>query len=437
MPSNIYIMREIKIKNNDKISILAGLLIDGTGNPPQENAVVAIEKSVIQSISRAPLGSTAEAGPLPVGFARSCDPAGHAGCPSMVDPAQSDCSGKIYDLSGYTLLPGLIDCHVHLALDGRDFARSLNRWDDPAAVFKSVRNLLADTLAAGVVAVRDGGDRRMLAFRCRAEKQSGTGLPRVVACGMALRKTGGYGSFLGRGMAPGDIPAAVAGLASQGIDQVKVLASGIVSFKQYGHVGHLQFEQGELNLICAAARSHGLKVMAHASSDDAVRAAVLAGAGSIEHGYFVSKETLYLMAERGTAWVPTFTPVASRLDGEMRLSHSPEEIAVIERTFRLHQEMVAYAHGLGVPVGVGTDSGASGVRHGLSYTSELKLLLDAGLPCEQVIQLATGKSAAITGTAPVFGSMAPGRPICAVAIRGNILKNISLLRKPSFLFNHI
>lgn len=459
-------MQVIKIKKDDNIIIYAGLLIDGKGNPPRENVVLTVESGCIRSISQAPAGSLTEPDRLPCSTVKPWGPSGYTGSLRPGGPAQPCDSGRIsfqpkvnklnawhwhpwhpvtlgdsvvrfYDLSGYTLLPGLIDCHIHLALDGRDFARSLKRWDDPAAASRLVESRLADTLAAGVVAVRDGGDRPMLVFRYRAEKHGAAVLPRIIACGTALRKKGRYGSFLGRGIEPAGLTAAVAGLAAQGIDQVKVLASGIVSFKQYGLVGPVQFDRGELESICDAAHGLGLKVMAHASSDAAVRAAVLAGADSIEHGYFVSKDTLSLMAEKGTAWVPTIVPVASRLESGMRRYHTPDEIAVIERTCRRQQEMAAYAHEQGVSVGAGTDSGATGVRHGLSFVEELKLLAEAGLSSDQVIHIATGKSAAITGTSADLGAVEPGRPSCMIAVHGNLLKNIDLLRKPSFLFSHV
>jgi imidazolonepropionase-like amidohydrolase len=336
--------------------------------------------------------------------------------------------------SGCTVLPGLIDCHVHLALDGRDFASSVRRWEDPAACLAMIESQLADTLAAGVVAVRDGGDRHLLTCHAAGTVRR---LPEVTPTGHALRVKGKYGSFLGPGLDSASLPSAVADLAAKGIRQVKVLTSGIVGFKEYGQVGPQQFDRRGLEAICQAARGLGLRVMAHASSDEAVRAAVLAGADSIEHGYFLTKETLALMAGKNVAWVPTIVPVAVRLTGSFRQSHSPEELVIIERVVRRQQEMATQACELGVRVGAGTDAGAAGVRHGLSFVDELKLLLAGGLPISQVIRAATANAAAITGTSGAPGVIAPGREANLIAVRGDLVGNIDLLRKPAFLFSRL
>lgn len=402
-------METIPVRTGEPLLIQAGWVLDGTGGPPLRNAVIRIEGGIIRSVSSAPPHSAP-------------DP-----------PGPPDGSGeKFYDLSGCTVLPGLIDCHVHLALDSRDFARSVRRWENPAACLALIEDQLADTLAAGVVAVRDGGDRHLL-----ASGAVGTGrrLPEVIPTGFALRAKGKYGSFLGPGLDSVSLPSAVAHLAAKGFRQVKVLASGIVGFKEYGQVGPQQFDRRGLEDICRAARGLGLKVMAHASSDGAVRAAVLAGADSIEHGYFLTKETLALMAGKNVAWVPTIVPVAVRLTGSFRQSHSPEELVIIERVVRRQQEMATQAYELGVRVGAGTDAGAAGVRHGLSFVDELKLLLAGGLPISQVIRAATANAAAITGTSGAPGVIEPGREANLIAVRGDLVGNIDLLRKPAFLFS--
>jgi len=402
-------METIPLRTGEPVVIRAGRFIDGTGRQPLKNIVIRIEEGIVRSVSPAP----------------------PPGAPDPPGPAAGS-GEKFYDLAGCTVLPGLIDCHVHLALDGQDFARSVRRWEDPAASLAVIEGHLADTLAAGIVAVRDGGDRRLLARHAAGLERR---LPEVISTGRALRVKGKYGSFLGPGLDAAHLPAVVTDLAAKGIRQVKVLISGIVSFKRYGQAGALQFDRSALEAICRTARDLGLKVMAHASSDEAVRAALLAGADSIEHGYFLTQETLALMADKNVAWVPTIVPVAVRLTSPFRQSHPPEELAVIERVVRRQQEMAALACEMGVRIGAGTDAGAAGVRHGLSFTDELKLLLAGGLPFSQAIRAATANAVSITGATGAPGVIAPGREANLIAVRGDLEGNIDLLRKPAFLFS--
>ena len=174
----------------------------------------------------------------------------------------------------------------------------------------------------------------------------------------------------------------------------------------------------------------GLKVMAHASSVEGTALTVACGVDSLEHGYFVSRDTLARMAGRGIAWVPTLIPVAAQAREPLRRNHSPGQLAVIEKTYRHQMAMVDAARGLGVVIGVGTDAGASGVRHGLSYAGELALLAEAGLSPAEVIRAATAGGARILGLEKQIGTVVPGMAACLIGVRGNPLENPDVLKKP-------
>jgi imidazolonepropionase-like amidohydrolase len=244
--------------------------------------------------------------------------------------------------------------------------------------------------------------------------------PVVMASGKALRKNGGYGSFLGTGAAPGELAKVMKGLLKENINQVKVLVSGIVSFKEYSKVGGVQFTLKELEQIVRIAADHGLKVMAHASSDEAVQICIKAGVHSIEHGYFISVDSLKAMADQRIAWVPTVVPVAVQnqgLDGSLTA-----ETAVIEHTYRRQLQMIRLAQKLGVILGVGTDAGAVGVQHGTGYLRELQLYQEAGLTAEETLMAATRNGAYIIGMQDSLGVISPGRPAYLLVLEGDILK---------------
>lgn len=400
------LMDLLKLGNSPEAVLRAGLLIDGTGGPPVGNTSITIKKGVVRRISPT-YGALPRTGQ---------------------EVAEIDCS----DL---TILPGLIDCHVHLALDGMDFKGSLERWDLEEALSQHLAEALENTLRSGVVAVRDGGDRRLIGLRAhRRLSGRATVLPLISATGGALRKKGSYGSFLGQGLTAPDVKTRVREMAAAGAAQIKVLVSGIVSFREYGKVGPLQFSREELALLVAESHGLGLKVMAHASSDEGATLAIRCGVDSLEHGYFISKDNLARMAEKDIAWVPTIIPVAAQTREPLKQYYNPPQLGIIERTYRRQQAMVEVAHRLGVTIGVGTDAGAAGVRHGFSYVEELKLLAEAGLPLAEVIRAATANGAGILGLEKQLGTVAPGMPAYLIGVRGNPLVDIDILKKTDTLF---
>jgi imidazolonepropionase-like amidohydrolase len=376
----------------------AGLLIDNHNPKPLSGAALVIRDGIIQQV-----------------------------LPDFDPDAFTELAGfQLMDLREYTILPGLIDCHVHLALDGEDFQASLESWQDTATWLPRVQQALDVTRNCGVVAVRDGGDKGKVGLRAKQKLEQGIiSGPVILSCGQAISKQGRYGSFLGPGIT--DLSSAIALIdqnLAEGADWIKVIVSGIVSFRQFGKVGGLQFTQAELNAIIGYAHTKGVPVMVHASSDDAVAMSVKAGADSIEHGYFLSVRSLEAMADRNIPWVPTLIPVACQEEGT-----SAESQEIIKRTYEEQLERIAQAYRLGVTIGVGTDAGASGVAHGKAYWRELELLARAGLSNHDVLRAATLNSARICGLGEQLGSIEAGKSACVVAVKGNPLEDIAVLKK--------
>ncbi|MGI5927558.1 MAG: amidohydrolase family protein [Thermacetogeniaceae bacterium] len=318
-----------------------------------------------------------------------------------------------------TIIPCFIDCHVHLALDGVNSSLEKQRMN-PQLLKDGLQDRLFSYLIHGIAAVRDGGDRDGIGVACRdmVERMELKG-PLVMASGKALRKNGGYGSFLGPGAAPGEFAQIIKRYAVEGINQVKILVSGIVSFKEYGRVSSVQFDLKELSQIVQVAGEYGLKVMAHASSDEAVRLCIKAGVHSVEHGFFVSEDSLMAMAEKGVAWVPTVVPVAVQNQIRSDSRYTKDQV-VIEQTYRRQLRMIRRAQQLGVIMGVGTDAGAAGVQHGAGFWQELRLFREAGLTTEEILTAATRNAAYITGLEDTMGIIAPGRPAYLLVVDNDL-----------------
>ncbi|MDR3539776.1 MAG: amidohydrolase family protein [Desulfosporosinus sp.] len=349
--------------------------------------------------------------------------------------AQVPLGPKVVSLPELTILPAFIDCHVHVALDGVDFAAAVERWSDVDAWLEQVKLTLEHSLDSGLATIRDGGDNGKVGLRTKKliEKRELDG-PRIIACGQGIGKTGKYGSFLGPGIS--NVVEAcqlIDALKEQGVDWLKILVSGIVSFKNYGKIGAVQFTQTELNRITEHAHDLGLPVMAHASSDEAVRLGIKAGVDTMEHGYFVSAKSLADMAEKEIPWVPTVVPVANQLKVHGHLNHSQESLEIIKRTYELQLEKIEEAQSLGVALGIGTDAGAGGVVHGYDYFRELELFAQAGLSPSEVLKAATSTAAQICGLQEELGSIEVGKKALLIGVKGNPFQDLNVLQNIEFL----
>jgi imidazolonepropionase-like amidohydrolase len=328
-----------------------------------------------------------------------------------------------------TLLPSLIDAHTHLALDGDDYKRSRICWNNWQTMLPRLEKVKDQYLQAGIAYIRDGGDLAGINLKAKRYfyNESECGL-QVVSTGEAVRPKNGYGAFLGRGYStPKEIEGLIESLVLSGVDQIKVVVSGVVSFECYGEVEGPLIPQDELTLVTSLAHHKGLKVMAHASSDAAVRLALKAGVDSVEHGYFLGRDSLKMMADKGIAWVPTIIPVAIQTRMPYSKERSAREIDVITRTCEEQIEKLSFAAELGVPLGVGTDGGASGVRHGVSLIEEMLLYAKSALDNRAILQAATVGNAAILGLGKEIGSLDIGQRANMIAVQGNPLDNLGAL----------
>ena len=183
-----------------------------------------------------------------------------------------------------------------------------------------------------------------------------------------------------------------------GATVIKLVLTGSVDFAT-GRVGPPHFEAGEVRDMVAAAHGLGATVAAHANGEAAIRLAAEAGVDSVEHGILAGERELLVLAERGTRWVPTLTPLS--------LLQSTGRWPELPALFAAHMRAVARGCDLGVTVVAGTDSGSPGVAHN-SIATELRLLAQAGLKPADVAASATNRAALLLGLSDGYGTLATG-----------------------------
>jgi imidazolonepropionase-like amidohydrolase len=335
----------------------------------------------------------------------------------------------IVDLAGQTILPGLIDCHVHAVLSGAD---ALAIAQEPFSYqFYAAQRNLARTLDLGVTTVRDAGGAD-LGMKQATEDGLIDGPDLRVAISI-LGQTGGHtdgwnvhGDVThllqahpgrpGRIVdGPDEMRRRVRELVRAGADVIKICTSGGV-LSPRDDPRHPQFSPEELDVCVAEAAAAGLVVMAHAQGKPGIMNAVRAGVRSIEHGIFADQECFDLMLERGTYLVPTLlAPIAliRAIDAGARVPAAVE--AKARQVVDIHAEAVSRAIAAGVPLAMGTDSGV--FQHGIN-TEELTLMVQAGLTPAQSLVATTANAAALLGLDD-RGVIAAGKRADLVVVSGD------------------
>jgi imidazolonepropionase-like amidohydrolase len=346
---------------------------------------------------------------------------------------------EVIDVSGMTLLPGLIDCHDHLAAHGYGLSR---RWglDEPQST-THVRTaaVLRQTLGTGYTTVRDAAGLDV-GFKLAIEEGLIPG-PRLVLALSIISPTGGLGDRVSPSghsccMPPSpNVPESVANgvlavqtmvrtMARAGADVIKCATTGGASSRP-GHGPKDQaFNRDEIRALVDEAHTLGRRVMCHALGGPGLRLAIEVGVDSIEHGCYLDEdpELLPMMAEKGIFFVPTFT-----VYGFHRERSAPHVQARGQALQPHHLESLRRALAAGVKVAAGTDAG--GHVHG-NNAQELQCLVEAGMSPMQALQAATGWAAACLGLERDLGTIEPGKLADLVVVNGNPLQDITLLQYP-------
>jgi imidazolonepropionase-like amidohydrolase len=314
------------------------------------------------------------------------------------------------DISGGFLMPGLIEAHAHMFLDGALVdanARNARLAATHADMLATARGNLGKCRRAGVTVVRDAGDRYGVNHALRDElAERKDALIALRSPGAALKRAKRYGAFIGADVAcDGDIRSTVA-QRCRGSDDIKIILTGIVDFAEGSVKGAPQFDVDELRVIVAEAHARGRKTFVHCSGAAGLAVAVAAGVDSIEHGYFMTRDILAQMADKQIAWVPTFAPVHFQRAEPWHAGWDRATVANLSRILEDHATHVALAHDLGVSVLAGSDAGSPGVEHGTGLIDELLHLRRTGFPMAAVLQAATTLPRALWGMSPA--RIAPG-----------------------------
>lgn len=294
---------------------------------------------------------------------------------------------------GAFLMPGLVDAHVHLFLDGAPTdpkVRSEHLKQPLEQLTEAARASARQALACGVTLVRDAGDRHGINHRVREEaRQPGSGLAQVRSAGLGVKRAKRYGAFMATDVGDADsIRNSVRQLAADN-DEIKLILTGIIDFNAGAVTDEPQFTAEEARWVVETAHACGRKVMAHCSGLKGLAVATAAGVDAIEHGFFMDRGTLAAMRDRGLAWTPTFCPVHFQWAQPQAVGWPPETVGNLRRLLDGHAEHLRQAHEMGVPLLLGTDAGSMGVEHGLAVFEEMDRYLEAGLPVDAVLRAAT------------------------------------------------
>lgn len=275
--------------------------------------------------------------------------------------------------NNFLKIPPFQDAHMHFMIEGRQ------------ADIDDYPRLTREYLSRGILSVTDMGHKSGVGTGIKKVVYPGGRNPlRIRSAGRALSQKGTYGGFLGEGLTgKKEIKTAIEALARAGVDFIKVINSGIVSFREKSLVTEGGFSTEEWQVIREEAGRHGLTIRCHANTDRLIRQAVAFGASSIEHGFFISKETLQEMVEKKVSWTPTVFALLT-----IKPFLTEEEQRHLAQIVANHLKAVYYGASIGVTLRVGTDSGSKGVRPGESFLKELKLFREAGLSWEQVVSAA-------------------------------------------------
>ena len=381
------------------LAIRSALLIDGTG-AWQERATVVVDDSRITAI-----------GP----DARVKIPKG----------------SPVIEGKGRTLLPGLIDCHVHYCLDASpDSIQSLERDDPTVTAVKAVAHARA-TLEAGITTVRDVGSRDHISISVtRAIRNGIVPGPRTLNAGLAICMTGGHAWFIGRQAdGPEEVVKAVREQIRAGADVIKLIATGgVLTPGVSPGAAQLTFE--ELHAAVEEAARAGRRVAAHAHGAEGMKNAIRAGVHSIEHGTLMDEEALELFLVHKTFLVPTLSAIQSGMEhgkkGGMP-DYALEKCAMMVDSLRATFRKAAKA---GVRIAMGTDAGTPFNPHGRN-AQELRRMVHLGLAPMQAIEAATRSAASLLGLDHEIGTIEIGKQADLLLMHGNPLDDIALLEDPA------
>ena len=378
------------------ILFLNGTVIDGNGGLAERGALLTSGSSIEA------VGSTAS-----------------------LEVRRDDPDVRTVDLEGRTLMPGLIDTHVHLA--GGDFEP--NREADPVglAAFRMVPPAMR-TLQAGFTTIRVAGSRDFLDVDLRDAIAEGAVVgPRILASGRGLTTTGGhYHNWCAVEVDGVDaVRREVRSHVKRGVDSIKLMLSpGIAT--EGADVSTEQFSLEEVQAAVYEAHKVGRSVLSHAIGIGGIRNGVAAGVDSIDHGHYLDEEQAHTMKAKGIYLVPTFGPTYYYVH---KRQAEPWRIARAEQVEPIHAAAFKLAMDVGVPIALGCDCGAQSRMPNGENALEIELMVHHGMAPMAAILAATREAARLTRILDRVGTLEPGKAADLIVVQGNPVDDISRLRE--------
>jgi imidazolonepropionase-like amidohydrolase len=403
--------------NDSLVLVHAGRLLDRPGQTPRGASTVVIRNGRIEAIRD--------------GFAS----------------ADRFPGATVVDLRDRYVLPGLIDCHVHLETDraGQEGLVESMTSSDAHLAYQALANA-RKTLDAGFTTVRNLGDERGVTLALRDAVASGSVAgPRILDAGTGVSATSGHGDrtlSLAPHIAehvsetnlcdgPESCRRAVRAQVRRGVDLIKIMTTGGVNSRIGAGLGKQMFDD-EAQALIETAHLYGKKVAVHAHGADGINLALKHGADSIEHGTLIDDESVKLFLKSGAYYVPTLSTVNGYLE---RLAKDPNAYppAVREKIkwrIQITGKALALAYPRGVKIAFGTDAGVS--KHGRN-ADEFELMVKHGMPPAAAIKAATLNAADLLGIAAEAGSIEPGKRADMIAVSGDPLSDVTVLKRVSFV----
>ncbi len=350
----------------------------------------------------------------------------NVGITKKIQPSKKD---TVFDISGKTILPGLIDCHVHLCLDGSpDPMTSVVRDSIPQITLKAAHHAML-TLEGGVTTIRDMGGRDYVDIAIRDGIESGLIQgPRMICSGKPICMTGGHGWQFGREANGTDgVRGAVREQLKAGVNLIKLMATGGIMTKGV-EPGSTQFTLEELIAGVEEARKAGRRTASHAQGNEGIKNSLWAGINSIEHGIFLDDEAIELMLEMKAYLVPTLSAPYQIVKAGTKKGVPAFAVEKSKSTMKDHWESVKKAHKAGVSIAMGTDAGTPFNCHGENL-KELELLVKAGFTPMEAIVATTKTASEVLGLEKRIGTLEKGKLADLIVLDGNPLDDISILQK--------
>ncbi|MBN8203091.1 metal-dependent hydrolase family protein [Bacillus sp. NTK034] len=378
---------------NTKWILKNGSIIDGLNDEVVENSYIKIENGKISEVQQG-------------------------------EPAETE-GFEVIDCTGKHILPGLIDCHVHLVWNGSADPQSVIKNEENDRIALEAYKHALDTLKLGVTTVRDLGapDRTVLHVRNVIDSGLLAG-PTIIASGAPICMTGGHVYYLGyESDGPDEVRKNTRRVLKEGADLVKVMATGGI-YTKGEEPGSVQLTIEELSAAKEEALKKNKKVSAHADGIEGIMNCLEVGIDTIEHGIYADRQALEIMKNQGTFLVPTMAVMRQLISSPDIPAYALEKAKqVVGPHFLMLQEAVQ----IGVKIATGTDCG-SPLTPPRYYYDELAIMHEAGMSEMEVIKASTNVAAECLGIEDQRGSISPGKFADLLIVDSNPLNDLNSLR---------